>query len=93
MSRPARLLPVELCPAPWPEEPSDDVLADTVRRLALTLRAAVDGRSLREFAADADLDRITLQRLLDGRAWPDLLTIAKLEFALETTLWPPQTRP
>jgi lambda repressor-like predicted transcriptional regulator len=93
MGRPARELPVELCPAPWPEEPSADAPAEKTRRLVLNLRAAMNGRSLRSVAADAGLGHVTLQRVLSGQAWPDAQTIAKLEDGLSANLWPSSLRP
>ncbi|WIE80956.1 helix-turn-helix domain-containing protein [Curtobacterium sp. MCSS17_016] len=93
MGRPARLLPVELCPAPWPEEPSDDRAAETARRLVVNLRAAMNGRTLRAVAADAGMGHVTVQRVLTGQAWPDLQTIARLEDGLDADLWPVRPRP
>lgn len=58
--------------------------AEVSRRLA----AAVDGRSLRDVAAEADLDHTTLWAVLRGDRWPDLVTLAKLESALGVRLWP-----
>lgn len=89
MGRPARELPVALCPAPWPEQPSEDSYAEKARRLVLNLRAAMNGRSLRAVAADVGLGHVTLQRVLTGQAWPDTQTIAKLEEGLDAALWPP----
>ncbi|MGW8431312.1 helix-turn-helix domain-containing protein [Curtobacterium citreum] len=88
MGRPARELPVALCPAPWPEQPSVDRSAEKARRLVMNLRTAMGGRSLRAVAADTGLGHVTLQRILSGQAWPDLHTIAKLEVGLDTDLWP-----
>lgn len=58
--------------------------AEVARRLA----TAVDGRSLRDVAAEADLDHTTLWAVLRGDRWPDLVTLAKLETALGVRLWP-----
>ena len=83
---------MELCHAPWPEEPSEDRSAEKARRLVLNLRAAMNGRSLRSVAADAGLGHVTLQRVLAGQAWPDVQTDAKLEDGLDADLWPARFR-
>ncbi len=92
MGRPARELPVELCPAPWPDEPSEDRPAEKARRFVVNVRTAMNGRSLRAVAADAGLGHVTLQRVLAGQAWPDLRTIALLEDGLNADLWPSRLR-
>jgi transcriptional regulator with XRE-family HTH domain len=47
-----------------------------------------DGRSARQLAYAAGLDPGTLSRILAGHAIPDLGTLAALEHALNTDLWP-----
>jgi DNA-binding phage protein len=88
MGRPARALPVELAPSPWPEVPSADAFGEIARQFVLNLRDAMAGRSLRAVAAEAGLGHVTLQRVLAGQAWPDLQTIARLEVGLDAALWP-----
>ncbi|PZE64028.1 XRE family transcriptional regulator [Curtobacterium sp. MCBD17_021] len=83
-----RLLPVELAPVPWPEVSSEDPIAEVARALVLNLRAAMADRSVREVASAAGLHHTTLLKVLAGRAWPDLSTVARLEEVLRTNLWP-----
>lgn len=73
----------------WPdgkiEGPAPAHYAATVAR---RLRDAVGERSLRTVAELADLDHTTLWAVLRGERWPDLVTISKLEAALDVRLWP-----
>jgi transcriptional regulator with XRE-family HTH domain len=46
------------------------------------------GLSLRAVATPAGIDPTSLSRLLTGKVVPDLATIANLELALDTDLWP-----
>lgn len=86
--RPARRSPRELSPL-WPDAPSDDPVAEVARLLCLNVRAALEGRSVREFSRVTGVDRTTIGTILAGDAWPDLQTIARLEIALGRPLWPP----
>lgn len=83
-----RAQPVELCPTPWPSAPSADPYAEVARRFVVALNGALNGRSVRSIAADAGLTHGALNKLLAGRSWPNLLTIARLERALGADLWP-----
>lgn len=58
------------------------------RDIAHRLRAALQERTIREVAASSQLARSTLHDLLAGRAWPDVVTLAKLEQVLNVRLWP-----
>lgn len=73
----------------WPD---GEVVGPTPARYAAEvgrrLQAAVGGRPLREIAELADLDHTTLWAVLRGDRWPDLVTLAKLEEALDLRLWP-----
>lgn len=53
-------------------------------------RPAVDdkGWSIAHLARISGVGRYTIAKALAGEAWPDLLTIANLEKALECDLWP-----
>lgn len=88
MGRPARELPAELSDAPWPDRPSADPFAEVARQLVLNLRAATGGESLRSVAERCGLSHTTLVRVMNGKAWPDLATIARLEAGLHAPLWP-----
>jgi transcriptional regulator with XRE-family HTH domain len=72
----------------WPDVASDDPSAEVARALAVRLRAAIGERSLRAAGADTGVDHSTIQAILQGRAWPDLDTIARLERGLGADLWP-----
>lgn len=88
MARQPRALPAELADPPWPEHPSGDPLGEVARQFVLNVRAAVGDRSVRSVAAAAGMSHVTLLNVLAGRVWPDLYTIARLEAALDTGLWP-----
>lgn len=72
----------------WPEAPSTDVAGENARLFAITLRLAIDGRSIRSIADAAGLDEGTIRKILSGSSWPDLRTITLLENALRQALWP-----
>ena len=55
--------------------------------LARRLQEKMKGESIRYIAKKADLSPQTLVNILHGKTWPDLLTIARLENALEGKLW------
>ncbi|MEU3905562.1 helix-turn-helix transcriptional regulator [Streptomyces goshikiensis] len=64
--------------------------AKVAQALALALAAALEraGWSVAELSRRSDVSRLTIANVLEGRVWPDLLTIASLEKALECDLWP-----
>ncbi|MDE2938892.1 MAG: hypothetical protein OXR67_08225 [Chloroflexota bacterium] len=55
--------------------------------LARRLRTGIEKESIRYYAYKARLSPQTIVNILNGNTWPDLLTIARLEYALETRLW------
>ncbi|PWB97818.1 helix-turn-helix domain-containing protein [Salinibacterium hongtaonis] len=87
MARPARLTPRELIPG-WPDVESIEPIGEVARLFALNLRGAIGSKSLREAAAATGVDHSTILAILQGRAWPDLFTLAKLEHGLQADLWP-----
>ncbi|WP_157953137.1 helix-turn-helix domain-containing protein [Nocardioides allogilvus] len=87
MARPVRSSPAELVPG-WPDTPSTEPDVETARRLALNLRAALTGMSLRDAKQATGVDHTTIADVLNGATWPDLRTIARLEAGLSTNLWP-----
>lgn len=91
MGRPQRQLPAELAGEPWPDVPASDPLAEVARQFVLNVRAAMEGRSIRAVANEVGIGNVTLLTILAGKAWPDLATIAKLEFGLDAELWPRAT--
>lgn len=92
MPRTARATPRELVPG-WPDAPADNVAGETARRFAHKLREAIGGKSVRSVADRAGLNHSTLLGILEGRTWPDLETITKLEHGTEQDLWPGRVMP
>jgi hypothetical protein len=87
MPRSVRLKPRELVPA-WPDGPATDPIGEVARLFADNLRRAIGPRSIRSVADTCGMNHATLIGILDGRAWPDMETIAKLERGLAAPLWP-----
>jgi hypothetical protein len=87
MSRPVRAKPRDLAPN-WPDGPSLDPIAEVARVFAWNIREVIAGRSARAVAAEAEINHVTLLAILDGRVWPDLATVAKLEHHLAVDAWP-----
>ena len=52
------------------------------------LRTAVSSLSLREVGRRAELNPRTVQLLLSGQSWPDMVSVSKLEGAFRQLLWP-----
>jgi hypothetical protein len=91
MSRKPRATPRELVPG-WPNKPASDVSAETARRFAVNLRAAIGDESVRSVAKKAGVNHSTLLGILEGRTWPDLETISKIERGVNHDLWPGRVR-
>ncbi|WP_403021520.1 helix-turn-helix domain-containing protein [Salinibacterium sp. GXW1014] len=87
MPRPSRSSPSERTSS-WPDTPSDDPSGEVARLLTLNLQAAMGDLSMRAAGARTGVDHSTIQGILQGRTWPDLDTIAKLERGLGAALWP-----
>lgn len=87
-------MPREVRPKPrdltssWPDTQADTGVGEVARRFALNLVAAIGNQSVRAAARDIGLNHVTLLGILDGRTWPDLETIAKIERGLKADLWP-----
>ncbi|MFE0102959.1 helix-turn-helix transcriptional regulator [Streptomyces sp. NPDC059009] len=81
-------------PEAWPDAVIDDVAAAVVQTIARRLAAALTehGWSRRAAADHLGVNRQTIGDVLDGRTWPDVATIARLEAGLNTPLWPPLAR-
>ncbi len=64
--------------------------AQVAQALALRLAQAISARgwSVAELSRNSEVSRLTIANVLEGRVWPDLLTISSLERALERDLWP-----
>jgi hypothetical protein len=87
MPRTARLKPNELVAA-WPDGPAENPIGEVARVFAANLRRAIGEQSIRSAAEACGMNHATLIGILDGRAWPDMETIAKLERGLDAALWP-----
>jgi hypothetical protein len=68
--------------------PSDDPTGEVARRFTENLSAAIGDQSVRAAAQQADVAHATILAILEGRVWPDMYTIAKLERGLDADLWP-----
>lgn len=76
---------------PWPRAVlTDHHGAKVAQALALRLTSALEGAgwSVAELSRRSGVSRLTIANVLAGRVWPDLLTVASLERALECDLWP-----
>jgi len=71
----------------WPTTPCNDPVAELGRQFVLNLEDAIGRRSVREIARVAGVDRASIGSILNGRSWPDMVTVAKLELCLGP-LWP-----
>ena len=72
----------------WPDGELDTVDGEVAAAIARNLRGAMAGRSARSIAGIAGIAHTTVQRILSGERWPDIASIALLEDALKTPLWP-----
>ncbi len=76
---------------PWPQgrlvsgAPPE---AHVAKSIAVALQIALEGQSRRAVAADADLAHTTVYDLLAGKTYGDVITVARLEDALNRRLWP-----
>ncbi|WP_308298789.1 helix-turn-helix transcriptional regulator [Streptomyces sp. GESEQ-35] len=75
----------------WPEAVMEEHHgARVAQAMAARLKAALDQRdwSVAQLSRESGVARYTIAEALAGEAWPDLLTIANLEKALDCDLWP-----
>lgn len=87
MPRPVRAAPRTHSPD-WPDVACDDSVAEVARLLALRVREALEGRSLREAWRLTGVDHTTIGDVIAGRVWADVATLARLEAGLGADLWP-----
>lgn len=88
--------PREYVTGSWPDGsavPGAPRALEHARLIAIRLSDALDGRSVTEVAEQADLARSTIYDLVGGRTWPDLISLGKLEAALDVELLPPLPQP
>ena len=77
-------------PGRWPDGPLKSNAppeAHLAAALAIRLREALGTRPLEPFAGRCGISSQTIRNALQGNAWPDLRTIARLEVALGKRLW------
>ena len=75
----------------WPRAAlTDHHGAKVAQALALALASALEstGWSVAKLSRHSGVSRLTIANVLEGRVWPDLLTVASLEKALDRDLWP-----
>lgn len=73
----------------WPEAELEPFApAIHAQTFALHLLRAMNGAGLRETARAADLDAMTIRKIIRGESFPDSVTITKLEMSYRRTLWP-----
>lgn len=75
----------------WPDGPLAPDAPEVVQyaiHISQQLRAAIAGKSKVDVARRAGIERTTLYDILDGRTWADTVSLARLEMALQTRLWP-----
>lgn len=81
-------------PERWPHSPlrtEGDPCAAGIQIIAAKLTSALDNRgeiSLRELSRVSGVNRQAISELLSGQSWPDVLTVFRLETALDVALWP-----
>jgi transcriptional regulator with XRE-family HTH domain len=83
-----RQTPAQLAPAPWPGLPSADDTVEVARFVSSRLQAALSDRSVRSLSRDSGVPDGTILRILNGSTWPDIRTVARLERALDSDLYP-----
>ena len=72
----------------WPYGTIDNPVAGYAQEVARRLAKAIGEKSFRSVARQAGVDHTTIMAVVRGERWPDLITLARLEVALEARLWP-----
>jgi transcriptional regulator with XRE-family HTH domain len=92
MPRPRRALPKDA--ADWPHPSNGAPVEVTVAAaFAANLRQVMNGRSGRDVGRTCNVDFTTVNAILNGSTWPDMVTIARLEAGLDANLWPRHSTP
>lgn len=77
---------------PWPDGPTTGPAEVQVAvTIAHKLADATAGRSLRDVGRQAGVDHTTIAGIIAGERWPNMVTLARLEQALDVALWPSRT--
>ncbi|WP_084125967.1 helix-turn-helix transcriptional regulator [Demequina sp. NBRC 110054] len=72
----------------WPDRVVDDPAGEVARRIAVALRTATAGLSLRQVAEATGVNYTTVRDVLLGNTFGDSITISRLEIGLGVALWP-----
>jgi transcriptional regulator with XRE-family HTH domain len=91
MSRPVRPAPREFSKN-WPKDRCSDPVTEVARLLAVKLGTVTDKHGVREVARRAGVSGSIISRAVNGKAWMDTATLARLEIELGVDLWPKRTR-
>lgn len=77
-------------PDDWPHAETPDPLVARAQRLARNLRAVMDdqGLTVRAVADRCGVSVGTVNNVVHGETWPDILAVMRLEHGLGTDLWP-----
>jgi DNA-binding phage protein len=73
----------------WPIGPFADDAPTQVSEIAAIVRrlqAAIADRSITSLAAESDLSRFTIAKLVSGGAWPEFYTLSRLQEVLSIDL-------
>lgn len=82
-----RKSPAELSPN-WPDAASEDLAGEAARQIALVIRAETARHGVRGLAALAGVQHGTLISVSEGRSWPSVTLVVRLEHALGRSIWP-----
>ena len=72
----------------WPYGTIENPVTGYAQEVARRLAKAIGDKSFRSVAREAGVDHTTIMAAVRGERWPDLITLARLEVALEARLWP-----
>lgn len=75
----------------WPQcslEEDAPVWAHYALDISSALEASLRDVNVSELQRTTGVARSTVRRIIDGETWPDFVTLARLEDALNVRLWP-----
>jgi len=75
----------------WPHcslEAEAPVWARYALHISSALEASLRDVNVSELQRTTGVARSTVRRIIDGETWPDFVTLARLEDALNVRLWP-----
>lgn len=77
-------------PSDWPSGETGYAPARYAQGLAARLRAVIGKRTYRTISRLTGVSHGTISALIKGNTWPDLVTVALLEWGLGALVWPGQ---